>query len=189
MFNNINLVTIHANAFNKFVNAVMSTLFSDQELAEGYIIDGATKTARKALDPDRIKLLKGTSFELGIFFKSQYWFHGLMLFVKFQKLQRPGIRKKKKSSFGDVAKKLPTGSVSTRRRNWRKRPQPTPTKMMKITLTKMGAQLLNFTRLHPDDCHQQEQTSSYLDCLFSKYTLILIRTCSIQVLFETIQFQ
>ena len=66
MYKNINLVTIHASAVNKFVTAVMSTLFSVRELAEGYVVDGVSTTARKRLDPDRIKLLKGRNFKVEI---------------------------------------------------------------------------------------------------------------------------
>ena len=59
LYNGKNLIRIPASQFNKYITALMEVLFSEDELAKGYIIEGKSTSERTPLDLDRVKLLKG----------------------------------------------------------------------------------------------------------------------------------
>jgi hypothetical protein len=61
MFGDKNLVDIVASNTNKFVTGCMSILYTDQELANGYIIDGPSTSSRVPLNLDKFQLLLGKS--------------------------------------------------------------------------------------------------------------------------------
>ena len=60
MYNGTNLLAIPEHLPNRYVNACMKILFTQEELANGFIIYGnkKSKTKRTQLDRDRIELLK-----------------------------------------------------------------------------------------------------------------------------------
>jgi len=64
MFEGKNLLSMHASKPNKMVNALMSVLFTEEELAKGLIIEDIknTRSQRIPLDLTKIKLLKNTLF-------------------------------------------------------------------------------------------------------------------------------
>ena len=49
---------------NKYVTEVMKVLFTDEERNGGYIIEDKSLSKRRALDPDRVELLKSMFFSL-----------------------------------------------------------------------------------------------------------------------------
>jgi hypothetical protein len=67
MFKGKNLLSIRAGSFSKYVKKVASALFSREELAGSYVIEGPSTSKRKPLDTERLEILKCNN--LYIFFK------------------------------------------------------------------------------------------------------------------------
>ena len=59
MYNGQNLLKFAASSQSKYTNGLMKILFTEQELAVGYIIEGPSTSTRTPLDNKRIYLLKG----------------------------------------------------------------------------------------------------------------------------------
>ena len=59
MYEGTNLVSIEATAENKYVNAVMKVLFTEEELSTSLIIETKSRSTKKPLDLEKVKLLKG----------------------------------------------------------------------------------------------------------------------------------
>ena len=60
MYNGKNLLSIHASAINKYITAVTKFLWTEKELAIGFITDNdATSTSKQKMDLERVLLLKG----------------------------------------------------------------------------------------------------------------------------------
>ena len=58
MYNGKNLLAIPEHLPNKYCNAVMKVLFTQEELNNGFIMEKKSKTKRTQLDPERIAILK-----------------------------------------------------------------------------------------------------------------------------------
>ena len=59
MHNNINLLHISENSENKYVIRLMKTVFTNEEILGGYVIEAESSTSRfKKLYLERIKLVK-----------------------------------------------------------------------------------------------------------------------------------
>jgi len=52
------LIGVHASSQSKYTTSLMKILFTDNERANGYIIEGNSSSKRTALDKDRVELLK-----------------------------------------------------------------------------------------------------------------------------------
>jgi len=60
-----NLIAVHANAPNKYINKVMAILFTPNELANGIIVDENSRESTKTpLDNTKITLLKSLYLKL-----------------------------------------------------------------------------------------------------------------------------
>ncbi|CAF0817570.1 unnamed protein product [Brachionus calyciflorus] len=62
MYNNKNLVDVSASSTAKYVTQVMDILFTKDELSNGYIIEGSSRSKREALDLSKIELLRDAFF-------------------------------------------------------------------------------------------------------------------------------
>jgi hypothetical protein len=62
MYNGVNLLLIDAKNTTKFGLNVAKNLFNEQELAEGVISEANRATDRTPLDPERVKIVKGSFF-------------------------------------------------------------------------------------------------------------------------------
>ena len=58
MYNGKNLVDISASNTTKYVTQIMDLMFTKEELANGYIIEGNSRSKRDALDIGKIELLR-----------------------------------------------------------------------------------------------------------------------------------
>ena len=69
MHNNINLLHISENSENKYVIRLMKTVFTNEEILGGYVIEAESSTSRfKKLDLKRIKLVKLAYFLFIVYF-------------------------------------------------------------------------------------------------------------------------
>ena len=62
LFQNQNLIDIHASSMSKYVTRLMEILFTSEERKVGYIIEEGSTSKRTALDENRVKILKGEVF-------------------------------------------------------------------------------------------------------------------------------
>ena len=61
MYKGKNLLSIRAATFTKYVKNVAAVLFSREELAESYVIEGPSTSKRKPLDSERLDILKSNN--------------------------------------------------------------------------------------------------------------------------------
>ncbi|RNA38750.1 hypothetical protein BpHYR1_037104 [Brachionus plicatilis] len=62
IYNGKNLVDISASNTTKYVTQIMDLMFTKEELANGYIIEGNSRSKRDALDIGKIELLRDAFF-------------------------------------------------------------------------------------------------------------------------------
>ena len=64
MHKDTNLIGIHANQKNQYINKIMHILFTEDELAKGIVVDdpGTSRSEREPLDINKIDLLKKAAF-------------------------------------------------------------------------------------------------------------------------------
>ena len=59
MYNDKNLVDVSASSTSKYVTQVMDILFTKDELSNGYIVEGNSRSKREPLEMSKIELLRG----------------------------------------------------------------------------------------------------------------------------------
>lgn len=62
MYKGKNLLAVPASQDNKYCTAIMKILFTHEELAKGYVIEGPSTSKRIPLDRERIEILKSKKF-------------------------------------------------------------------------------------------------------------------------------
>ena len=67
IYNNKNLLDIHASCMSKYVTKLMEIMFTPEERNVGYIMTEGSKSKRTPLDQTKIQILKGITYIVTVY--------------------------------------------------------------------------------------------------------------------------